>query len=231
MSKERDFTTPIAIVVAGAVIAGAVYFAGQNKAQAPSGSPEAQAPKEVNIRGIQKDDLVKGNRDAKIVIVEYSDTECPFCKQFHSTMNKIMEEYGDKVAWVYRFFPLDQLHPKAREEARAVACAAKIGGTDTGFKYLDRMMEITPSNNGLDLKLLPEIADYAGVDRAAFQKCMDSNETAERVNRDYDEAVKSGARGTPHNVIFVGEEKVVVPGGLPYERVKSMLDELLKKVK
>jgi len=232
MSKSKDFATPVAIVVAGAVIALALYFALSGKAQAPSANNPAGngAAQEVSIRPIQKDDLVKGNKDAKIVIFEYSDTECPFCKNYHETMNKVIDEYGDNVAWVYRHFPLDQLHPKARTEARAVECAVKLAGPEKGFAYLDRLMELTPSNNGLDLKLLPEIASYVGVDQTAFQSCMDKNETADDVNADYDEAIKSGARGTPHNVIMVGEEKLVVPGGLPYEKMKQIIDELLTKV-
>jgi len=143
-------------------------------------------------------------------------------------MQKIVKNYNGKVAWVYRFFPLDSLHPKARTEALAVACAQKIAGTDKAVKYLNRIMEITPSNNGLDLAKLPEIAKYVGVDSEAFKKCMDNQEAKARVDKDFNEAVKIGAKGTPHNVIVYKGQQIVVPGGLPYDRMKQVIDQLLQ---
>ncbi len=235
MSKSKDFATPIAIVVAGAIVALALYFALSGKAGAPTANnnpADNQAAQEVKIRPIQEDDLVKGNKDAKVIVFEYSDTECPFCKRFHETMNQVVKDYGDQVAWVYRHLPLDQLHPKARTEAMAVECAVKLAGPDKGFAYLDRIMEITPSNNGLDLAELPKIADYVGLNKAAFQKCLDNKETADKVKEDSDEAIyKAGARGTPHNVIMIKGEKqpLVVPGGFPYEKMKELLDQVLAK--
>ncbi len=228
MSKSKDFATPVAIVVAGAIIAAALYFALSNKAQAPSalGQEDTRA-QEINIRSIQKDDLVKGNRNAELVIYEYSDTECPFCKRFHETMNKLTEKYSDKIAWVYRHFPLDQLHPKARTEARAVECAVRLSGPNKGFDYLNRMMEITPSNNGLDLKELPKIAAYVGLDANAFQTCMDKKETDKDVKVDFEEAVKNGAQGTPHNIIIYKDQKIAVPGALPYEQMEKLVNDLL----
>ncbi len=227
MSKSKDFATPIAIVVAGVVIAAALYFALGNKAQAPSAEQREQEVSEINIRPIQENDLVKGNRNADLVIVEFSDTECPFCKRFHEVMNKLIDAKGDKIAWVYRHFPLDQLHAKARTESEAVACAVKIGGPDKGFKYLDRLMELTPSNDGLDLKLLPEFAKYADIDVQAFNKCLENRETKDWVEKDYQEAIASGGRGTPHNIIIYKDQKMAVPGALPYEQMEKLVDDLL----
>ncbi len=226
MSDKKDFITPLAIVLAGAVIAGAVYFS-NNKGAVQNQAAEKQGVTEVKVRPIQDNDLVKGNRNAEVIVIEYSDTECPFCKKYHEVMNKIMEEYSDKVAWVYRHFPLDQLHPKARKEAIAVECASKIAGPDTGFKYLDRLMELTPSNNGLDLNLLPQIAEEVGVDVNAFNTCLENEETKDKVQQDLEEAIASGARGTPHNVIIYGGKQIAIPGMLPYEQMKQVLDDLL----
>lgn len=228
MSKqEKDLTTPISIIVAGAIIALAIYFTMGNKGPAqPQGQNPAQ-PAEVS--GIQADDLLHGNKNAEIKIIEFSDTECPFCKRYHETMKKIVKEYKGKVAWVYRFFPLDNLHPKARTEALAIACAQKIAGTQKAVKYLDRIMEITPSNNRLDLAELPKIAKYVGVDTTAFKKCMDNKEAKARVDKNFNEAIKIGAQGTPHNVIIYKGKQIVIPGGLPYERMKQAIDSMLKE--
>ncbi len=105
---------------------------------------------------VTEKDHVFGNRGAELMIVEYSDPECPFCKRFHETMAQVMSEYGKqgKVAWVYRHFPLDAIHSKARKEAEAMECAGELGGNDKFWAYLNKLMEITPSNNQFDASLL-----------------------------------------------------------------------------
>jgi protein-disulfide isomerase len=110
----------------------------------------------IDIPPVTEKDFITGNPNAEIKIVEYSDTECPFSKRFHQTMIDIMKEQGPngKVAWVYRYFPLDGLHQKARYEAEAVACAAEQGGNAKFWEYLDLLFKVTPSNDGLDASLL-----------------------------------------------------------------------------
>lgn len=107
-----------------------------------------------NVRSVGDSDHLRGDPKATVKVVEFSDLECPFCKNFHRTMQQVMEEYSDKVAWVYRHFPLDSLHPKARKEAEATECAAELQGNDGFWAYVDKLFEITPSNNGLDPNLL-----------------------------------------------------------------------------
>ncbi len=110
-------------------------------------------------------DHIRGSANAKVVIVEYSDTECPFCKNFHSTMKQIMAKYeaDGSVAWVYRHSPLAQLHPKAEHEAQALECAFEQGGNDKFWAYTDRIYEVTTSNNTLDVLQLPAIASFVGL--------------------------------------------------------------------
>jgi protein-disulfide isomerase len=224
----EKFAVPIAIVAAGALIAGALFFVNKDKAVQP-GQPSDTVAAE--IRGVQKDDHIQGSPNAKVVIVEYSDTECPFCKQYHETLKRIMAEYGPsgEVAWVYRHFPLPQLHPKAPKQAQAAECAASLGGEEAFWKFLNRVYEVTPSNNGLDEAQLPVIAEFAGLDKAAFEKCLASETGKDRVQKDSSEAAAAGARGTPHSIILVGGEQVPVQGAQPYEVVKGLIDTLLEK--
>lgn len=106
------------------------------------------------IPALRDSDYILGDKNAEVIIYEYSDTECPFCKRFHATMHEIMSANQGKVAWVYRHFPLDSIHPKTRKEAEAVLCAGELGGNTAFWKYLDTIFEITPANNGLDPDLL-----------------------------------------------------------------------------
>jgi len=117
-------------------------------------SASEQKPLEVELKPVSESDHILGNIAAKIIIVEYSDLECPFCKVFHNTMHQVVKEYAGEVAWVYRHFPIASLHPKAFHEAEATECAWEQGGNEVFWKYMDKLFEVTPSNNGLEESLL-----------------------------------------------------------------------------
>ena len=102
---------PIAIVIAAALIAGAIVFTGMQKnggTQVGNGKNSEQQTGETVVAPVTEKDHIRGNPNAPIMIVEYSDYHCPFCRVFHDTMTKIMSEYGKdgKVAWVFRQLPL-----------------------------------------------------------------------------------------------------------------------------
>ena len=168
--KKFKLNTPVAIVVAGVIVALAVIFtSGAGTSQvAPGGGPSqgenGVQDQEIAIKPVTASDHIRGSLDAPVKIVEFSDLECPFCARFHPTLQQIFDEYEGQVAWVYRHFPLDTLHAKARKEAEATECAAELGGNDGFWAYLDRLFEVTPSNDRLDLALLPQIAEDVGLD-------------------------------------------------------------------
>jgi len=225
MPQKSKYTLPIAIVVAGVLIATALYFT-SNRTDTPTTTTDGQT---ALVRSVQPDDHILGNPNARIVIVEYSDFECPFCKSFHETMHQVIDVYGPTgdVAWVFRQFPLAQLHSKAPREAQASECAAQLGGNDAFWKYADRIYEITPSNNGLDLSKLPEIAAQIGLSVDAFNACMEGSDAKNAVDEDVAEAFSAGGRGTPHNVIIVGDQQVVLEGAQPFAAMKNVIDSIL----
>lgn len=222
------FSTPVAILLGAVIIAGTVLVT--KYMPAPSAAPEQPQVQSANLeamRPIGPEDHIRGNPDAPVKIVEYSDTECPFCKRFHDTMKELMATYGaeGKVAWVYRHFPLDQLHQKARTEAVASECAAAQGGNDAFWAYMDRLMEITPSNDGLDPAELPRIAAFVGLDVAKFSACLSSDTYAQKVQDDVDNAVETGGQGTPWSIV-VGPngKKYELSGAQPIEAVRQLVD-------
>src|SRR3990167_10981365 len=110
-NPPNKFLVPLAIVVAGIFIAGAIYFSGSVR---PTTNDQRQTTNaKIDIAPVTEKDHIIGSRNADLVIVEYSDTECPFCKSFHPTMKEVVRTYDGKVAWVYRHFPIAQLHAKA----------------------------------------------------------------------------------------------------------------------
>ena len=222
--QPNKFLVPLAIVVAGAMVAGAIYFGGDAKPRTTS----ANNPSEIDVE-VTAEDHYLGKRDAKVVIVEYSDTECPFCKVFHNTMKEVMNTYGDDVAWVYRHFPIPQLHVRAIKEAEATECAAELGGNQSFWSYLDRVFELTNSNDTLDPAELPKIAASIGLDVAAFNECLNSGKYEEKIAKQMDEAVKAGARGTPYSIIIAQDgTKTVINGAEPLLNVRQKIDALLQ---
>lgn len=188
------------------------------------------------VKPVDGDDHILGDPSALVKLVEFSDFECPFCKRTHGTFKQIMAEYGKagKVAWVYRHFPLDSLHKKARKEAQASECANELGGNDAFWAYSDRLFEITPSNDRLDLSLLPKIAEEVGLDRGAFEAClagdMRGGKYADHIESDVQDAVASGGTGTPYIVVIAPSgEAFPISGAQPYSAFKSIIELALSK--
>ena len=140
-----------------------------------------------------------------------------------------MAYYGasGKVAWVERPFPLSQIHSKAVQEAHAAECAAAQGGDTAYFAYTDKVFEITPSNNGLDLAELPKIAQEIGLNITAFNTCMSEGKYNDKISASYNEAIAAGGQGTPYTFIMVGTETVVLNGAQPYDSMRAAIDSVL----
>lgn len=210
-TPKNVLTVPIAIVVAGIIIGGAVFFSrgGQTKEIFPKQAeqPTTDFTETISPRPVSGSDHILGNPEASVVMVEYSDLECPFCKSFHQTMQKLLDQYGKNgdMAWVYRHFPLE-IHPKSPKESEASECAFNLGGDDKFWTYINKVFEITPSNNGLSPEMLPVIAKQIGLDEKKFQSCLDSERNAEKIKADYSDGLQAGVNGTPHTVLILRSE-------------------------
>ena len=226
-APQSSLSVPMAIIIAGLAIAAAIYFSGvPNRGSVPQAITQKTLPTPIS----NKDHII-GNPNAKVIVVEYSDTECPFCKVFHDTMNRIMAEYGKdgNVAWVYRHFPIAGLHPRAAHEAEATECVNKIGGNEKFWEYLNKIFATTLSNNKLDPSELPKMAREIGIDDAAFTACLDGGEMKALIDASIADGVKSGVQGTPRSLIVVNKKVVdTIDGALPYEVVKAQIDAVLK---
>jgi protein-disulfide isomerase len=229
MKKIKENLLPLSILVAGLLIAGAIIFT-----RVKVETPQAQrpAPEEINydaLRPVTDDDWIRGDINAPVKVIEFSDFECPFCKMFHQTMIEIMKEYKGKVAWIYRHFPLDVLHKKARKEAEAAECVGYLGGDSAFWLFADKIFEVTPSNDGLDHGLLPDLAFQAGVDKENFKRCLNEGRYAKNVEEDANEALRIGIRGTPTSIVIAPNgKKFLIQGARPYAQVKDIIEEALR---
>jgi protein-disulfide isomerase len=223
---KSQYILPVTIVVAGVLIAGAVFFVGKNNSS-PGSTPVSQ---KITARAYDPAvDHILGNPQAQVKVVEYADLECPFCKVFQTTMHQVMDYYGTsgKVAWVYRPFPLAQLHSKAPKEAEAAECAADQGGDVAFYKYLDGVYAVTPSENNLDPAQLPIIAGQIGLNVQSFNQCLSSGKYTQKIQDSYNEAIKEGGQGTPFILIMIGGEAVTLQGAQPYDSMRAAIDAVL----
>lgn len=224
----NQYVLPITIVVSGLIIAGAVFFVGKQGTSTPGGN----TPQASKIPPYTAADHILGNPDAPVKVIEYADLECPYCKTFGTTMHQIMDYYGStgKVAWVFRHFPLKSIHSKAAKEAEASECAAAQGGNTAFFAFIDKVYEVSPLSNGLDLAQLPVIAGQVGLNVETFKACLAAGTYADKVERSYDEAIAAGGTGTPFTFVMLNGDAVPLAGAQPYDSMRAVIDAVLAQV-
>jgi protein-disulfide isomerase len=167
---------------------------------------------------------MRGNPEATVTIVEYSDFQCPFCAKAYGTVEEqVLKQYGDRVRLVFKNFPLTSIHPWAESAALASACARQQSPA-AFWKLYDfffrNQKEITPQN-------LKEKSDAvvreAGLDVATFDTCFDNKTALDQVKAEEREATALGVRSTP--TFFINGRKL--EGALPFEQFKSAIEQAL----
>jgi protein-disulfide isomerase len=160
-----------------------------------------------------------GGENASVTIIEFSDYECPFCKQAEPSIEKVMETYGDKVRLFYRDYPLP-FHANARPAAEAARCA---GAQEKFWPYHQKLMASTE----LGVEKYKALADEVGLDRAKFDACLEKNDFAEAIQEDMKAGEDAGVNGTP--AFFINGR--LLDGARPFEQFKEIIDEELAKNK
>lgn len=172
-----------------------------------------------------KDQPVRGPKDAKVTIVEFSDFQCPYCARAHSTVsNQVLKEYGDQVRLVYKNFPLG-FHKWAEPAAIAGECV--YDQNESAFwkvydYYFEHQQELTPEN--VKEKTLEAVKDEK-IDTAKFEQCLADEKTAAKVKADMQEGQEVGVSGTPAFII----NGRMLSGAQPFERFKAIIDDELQR--
>lgn len=194
----------------------------------PAAAQPEPTPNLVAMPKIDGNDYVRGNKNAKVMLVEYSDYECPFCKRFHETMIQVLKEYGNKIGWVYRHYPLP-FHANAQMEAEAAECVNDVGGKDKFWSYSDMVYSKTASTGtSFTKEQMVEMAGQIGVNTAKVKTCLDAGKFTQKVKDQMNKGAEAGINGTPGTIIVVNGKAVeLIPGALPLESVKASVDKLL----
>ncbi len=235
IQNKKQQSNASAIIIAGALIALAIFLSFgrgkqtiQNGVQQPTQDTPTTVPEKVVT--VRENDFILGDASkADVIIFEYSDSDCPFCARFHQTIKDLKNQYQEKVAFVYRFYPLDQLHPNARTEALALACVGNLAGSQSFWNYLDDVISITltPSSN---LTVLTTFAKEESVDVEDFENCVKNQQFADRIQSDVDEAQSIGASGTPYSIAVNKKtgKQIIIPGALSTEDVSAIINSLIQ---
>ena len=189
-------------------------------------STEPTPPAKVNVAHGHLPPL--GNPNAKVTIVEFSDFQCPFCKQFvDNTYPKIYDEYikNNKIKFVFRHYPLNSIHSNAQKAAEASECANEQGKF---WEYHDLLFKNQALWSPLPLAdVLNSFTNYAaelGLNTTTFRSCLDTDQLAQKVQEDSDDGSKAFVDGTP--AFFINGKRLV--GAQPFAQIQQLIEQELK---
>lgn len=180
------------------------------------------AGKYIELPQIADDDFQIGPKDAKVRIIEFSDFQCPFCKAFQPTVEKLLKEYQGKVLYAYKHFPLN-FHLQSESASLAAECANEQGKF---IDYGDKLFQLQNEwQNTKDTQKFKTYALQLGLNGPQFNKCLDDKKYQSKIDRGKSEGGSFGVSGTPSTFIN-GQFK---NGAVSYEELKKTIDEELAK--
>lgn len=207
-------------ILVGYVVWGRSSIQTQTAAQGPIvQAPAATQPPQFTRYDVPADGFPSiGPDDAPIVIVEFSDFQCPFCKRFYDeTYQQLLSAYPGKIRFVYRHLPLTSIHPEAFPAAEASMCANE---QDAFAAYHDKLFE---NQDRLGRGLYTQIASDLNLNTAAFENCLNTEKYKDLVQQDSDFALNLGVQSTP--TFFINGLAIV--GAQPLEAFKQVIDKEL----
>ncbi len=232
MNKNNSLAFFLVIIISGAVIALGIFLARTNILERTFDTKKIEFVKqEPPIQPINTNDHILGDPDADILIIEYSDFECPYCKDFHITMNRIINDYATqgRIAWVFRHSPLEEIHVNAKRVALVSECVAKIGGESKFWSFTDEVFNGSPQSlikNNTDL-----ILSYMELDQQEINDCVENDiDVTNKIEKDLQDVkylqTKDKEFGTPYNIIKTKTGlTTTVSGIIPHQLLIQIIDD------
>ena len=220
---------PLSILVAGSFIGLALYFTSNNNPVVIEKYDDSQE-QEIEVRKVDPiKDHISGSKNAEIFIIEYSDMECSFCKNYNKqVVQKVEKLYEDneKVGMVFRHFPLTSEHPSSFEEAVSLECASELGGDEKFFKFKEKIFSETASDGNFSSSRLEEIAVELEIKKDDFITCIKNPKSIQKVTDSFEEALSLGLNTTP-SVFLQLSSGESYPIKTDWESTKNLIDAYL----
>lgn len=215
MSQETKILAGIGIVTLVLVVGAAILLGNPQKSDQENVKADAKTLVRENSNKL-------GSTSAKVTLVEFGDFQCPACGQAHPVVKQLIEEYGNKLQFVYRNFPLP-LHKNAVIAAQAAEAA---GDQEKYWEMYDMLYEKQEAWSGSNepMKIFITYAEKLGLDVAKFKDTISKKTDVGKINADSDDGIKLGVNSTP--TFFINGEKQI--GGINYSEFKKKIDSLLK---
>lgn len=208
--KKFELSPSISILIAGVVIAGAIIYVNQHPAtpELAAVAQQAATPQNVSVRSPAASDHIIGSPSAPVVLIEYSDFQCPFCQLIYPTIKKIVDDSNGQVAWVMREFPLVQIHPNAGPAANAAECIAAQAGSTGFWKFADT---IFANQSKMSDAFYASIAQGLGINMSQYNTCVQNSQYQKQIDADAAEAQSAGGQGTPFTIVLNTKTGKAVP--------------------
>ena len=202
------------IIAVGAVVALGIFLM---RAPAPDESGSTG-----ELAAVNETDWIKGATSSAVVLIEYSDFQCPACQAYFPALKQLAEEFGDQITFVYRHFPLRQIHFNAEAAARAAEAAGRQGKF---WEMHDKLFENQTAwaNDSDAFSLFSAYAESLGLDPAKFEADFNSQEVADKVENDYRSGIQAGVNSTP--TFFINGSRISNPRSI--DQFRSILEREL----
>ncbi len=196
--KSKNLAVGIVVLLVAAIGAYFIFFS----------QPASQLPRTEHFLG---------GANAKVVMVEYSDFQCPACGAAEPTVREVINAYGDKIKFVYKHFPLTNIHTNAQKAAEASECAS------AQEKFWEMHSRLFENQQALRISDLKNYAQQIGLNTTSFSQCLDGGAGATNVKADFNEGLAEKVRATP--TFFINGRKI--EGGVPFGEFKTVIDQEL----
>lgn len=212
--KKVGLWMGVAIVIFAAI--GIIFLLANTSSETPATS--------INVKPISSSDITKGNKNAKVTLIEYSDFQCPSCAAYHPWINQITKDYETKIYFVYRFFPLTSTHQNAMISAQVAYAAYKQGKffemSDLLFNNQSEWQGVTDPTS-----IFEGYATSLKLDMQKFKTDLNSVETKDFIQSEQNEGLNAGITYTP-SFILNGK---LINNPNNYDAFKALIDNELKK--
>jgi protein-disulfide isomerase len=216
LTRSQIVTLCIPLAFVLGLFAGFMIWGQPAAASAPAADQTSQKTTRVKVDDGGNPAL--GPANAPITIVEFSDYQCPYCRQWYSQVYpRLLQAYPDKIRFVYRDFPLSSIHPEAEPAAEAADCAGEQG------RYYDFHDKLFTGELELSSAAYTQYAQELGLDQVKFKDCVSSQRFKNEVMTDSESAANLGVRSTP--TFFING--VILIGAQPFEAFKEVIDKEL----